>query len=894
MKRIFLFLLLFISLASSAQVRISELPEHTTNPNNGWLPLTISGQTRKFNAGNFLWNGGSYSNPSWLISLAPNKLLQAGATPGQGLIWNGTSWSPGQITATVGTLPFQNLTGTPYNNNALREALDSMVRRNNLRWDSILNRPANFSTTYALSNDVRDSLTARYTKAQADARFLQSFTETDPTVANHIKAISTTNISNWDAAFGWGNHAGLYRPISYVPGWTEITGRPTALSAFSNDLNFINQSQARTSISLTTTGTGGAASYNSSTGVFNIPVYQTQLGYTAENVANKGVANGYADLDASGKVPASRIDFGQTGQTFVVASQAEMLAVSGANIGALAVRTDQNRNYRLIAQPASNLSHWILLLSPDAPVQSVNGQTGNVNLLTTNISEGSNLYFTNARAVSALTGQNISIFNNNSGYITGINSSMVITALGFTPYNASNPSGFITSAALSPYALLSGATFTGNINIFNGANGEILLGNNPAFRGRIYYDGSVNGQFIFDNTYNDALAGSGFIFRTRTAGTPISALLIEGNGSGTIWNNWRVGGNLQVDGTSLFIGASTFSSSVTATQFNGSGAGLTGTASSLSIGGNAATVTNGVYTNGSYANPAWITSLAWGKITDAPSFITGNQTITLSGDATGSGATSISVTLANSGVTAGTYTKVSVDAKGRVTSGTTLASADLPTYTGPITSSQVTTALGFTPYNASNPSGFITSAALSPYALLSGATFTGNINIFNGANGEILLGNNPAFRGRIYYDGSVNGQFIFDNTYNDALAGSGFIFRTRTAGTPVDALLIGGNGASTFSSSVTASAFFESSDIRQKKVHTTLVSKDGIDAIQYTFLPDGKSKWGYSAQQVKNIVPFAVTEGSDGFLKVDYTTIHTFKIASLEKRIAELEKQLNK
>jgi hypothetical protein len=50
------------------------------------------------------------------------------------------------------------------------------------------------------------------------------------------------------------------------------------------------------------------------------------------------------------------------------------------------------------------------------------------------------------------------------------------------------------------------------------------------------------------------------------------------------------------------------------TQFSGAGTGLTGTAASLSIGGNAGTVTNGVYTTGSYADPAWITSLAGSKI----------------------------------------------------------------------------------------------------------------------------------------------------------------------------------------------------------------------------------------------------------------------------------------
>lgn len=73
---------------------------------------------------------------------------------------------------------------------------------------------------------------------------------------------------------------------------------------------------------------------------------------------------------------------------------------------------------------------------------------------------------------------------------------------------------------------------------------------------------------------------------------------------------------------------------------------------------------------------------------DNSTYLTGNQSITVSGDASGSGTTSISLTLANSGVTAGSYGSASlipaitVDAKGRVTAVSTNAVQGLPSQTG--------------------------------------------------------------------------------------------------------------------------------------------------------------------------------------------------------------------
>ncbi len=61
-------------------------------------------------------------------------------------------------------------------------------------------------------------------------------------------------------------------------------------------------------------------------------------------------------------------------------------------------------------------------------------------------------------------------------------------------------------------------------------------------------------------------------------------------------------------------------------------------------------------------------------------YLTGNENISVTGDATGSGGTAITLTLANVN-TAGTYTKVTTNAKGQVTAGTTLSATDIPTLT---------------------------------------------------------------------------------------------------------------------------------------------------------------------------------------------------------------------
>jgi hypothetical protein len=62
-----------------------------------------------------------------------------------------------------------------------------------------------------------------------------------------------------------------------------------------------------------------------------------------------------------------------------------MLALP-ANVGDIAIRSDINQTFILQTAGASMLGNWIQILTPSSPVQSVNGQTGNVSITASNLS----------------------------------------------------------------------------------------------------------------------------------------------------------------------------------------------------------------------------------------------------------------------------------------------------------------------------------------------------------------------------------------------------------------------------------------------------------------------------------------------------------------------------
>jgi hypothetical protein len=99
-------------------------------------------------------------------------------------------------------------------------------------------------------------------------------------------------------------------------------------------------------------------------------------------------------------------------------------------------------------------------------------------------------------------------------------------------------------------------------------------------------------------------------------------------------------------------------------------------------------------------------------------------------------------------------------------------------------------------------------------------------------------------------------------------------------------------GSLTVSGSVSATAFFELSDIRYKDIISVNPNVDlsTLDVIQFTLKGDNQVRYGYSAQSVKEACSDLVV--GDLPMSVNYNDVHTLKIHQLENKIKQLENKI--
>jgi hypothetical protein len=352
---------------------------------------------------------------------------------------------------------------------------------------------------------------------------------------------------------------------------------------------------ARAAISLTTTGTSGAATYNNTTGVLNIPQYADQFVGTVTSVglsAPTGFSVSGSPVTSSGTLALS---FASGYSLPTTAKQTTWDTAYDRSLTAASVSGTTTKTLTLTKQDGSTLTASWTDINTDA-VTSVFGRTGAVvatsgDYTTAQVTENTNLYFTNARAIaSTLTG-----YTSGAGTITSSDS--ILSAIQKLNGNI----GALTTGVSSVNGLTGAVTLTTS-NIAEGTNlyytearvsANTDVAANTAARHNAVTIGTANGLSLSTQVLSLALASgstTGALSSTdwTTFNNKQSALTNPVTGTGTtnylpkFTGTSTIGNSLVYDnGTSVAIGGTTMN--VTGLNVQTSGANLTGTTAYVNI-----------------------------------------------------------------------------------------------------------------------------------------------------------------------------------------------------------------------------------------------------------------------------------------------------------------------
>lgn len=360
------------------------------------------------------------------------------------------------------------------------------------------------------------------------------------------------------------------------------------------------------------------------------------LGFTPENAANKGQPNGYAGLDAGGRVPAAQLpSYVDDVQEF---STLSAFPATGA-AGIIYLALDTNIIYRWSG------STYIEIASGDVDWSNI----------------------TNKPAFGTMSTQdanNVTIVGGTGNFTSIISGNLSLLGDEITTTQASG-NIVITPTGVGAVSVGNRATINNLLSLGSSDNGGTYLGKNAEYieSGFLsawrYLDTGAATRMDMDNgsglTIANAPSGNaGDIITTWNEVFNITSAgdVVAGNWTAGIIGSGYGGTGVDNNGNTLTITANaTISGTNTGDQTNITG--NAGTATALQT----ARTINGVAFDGT----ANITITAE------------NQPITLSGDVTGTGSTAITATLANTTVTAGTYgsatqiPQLTIDAKGRAT-----------------------------------------------------------------------------------------------------------------------------------------------------------------------------------------------------------------------------------
>ena len=233
----------------------------------------------------------------------------------------------------------------------------------------------------------------------------------------------------------------------------------------------------------------------------------------------KGAANGLATLGGDSKIPSAQLPAIAITDTFVVASQAAQTALT-AETGDVAVRTDQNKSYVLRVNDPTIFANWQELLTPTDAVLSVNGFTGSVVLTTSDVAEGTNLYYTQGRFDTAFAAKSTTdLAEGTNLYFTDERVDDRVAAL------VQNGTGLT-------WTYVDGSnTFTGNVSLAPFSTTNLAEGTN------LYYtQGRFDTAFAAKST-TDLAEGANLYFTDERVDDRVSSLIVAGGGIQTSYND---------------------------------------------------------------------------------------------------------------------------------------------------------------------------------------------------------------------------------------------------------------------------------------------------------------------------------------------------------------------
>lgn len=250
----------------------------------------------------------------------------------------------------------------------------------------VTNSPGNSPTTRRSAYDFWDSgrQVRFHTRMQLDTVAYRPVNN----ISNKILVIDDTGFVSYSTNFYNKGDADTRYPLlsgSYsnplwitALAWSKIASTPTTLAGYGiTDAT----SNARSAITLTTTGTSGAAAYSSSTGVLNIPNYAITSGtVTSVGLISSDFSVSGSPVTTSGSITANLNTSGVTAGTYTnVTVNNKGIITSGTNI----IESLQTRAFTTAYQPSATrwtMATWSFQI--DCNLSLTGGQEGTIQVQT--------------------------------------------------------------------------------------------------------------------------------------------------------------------------------------------------------------------------------------------------------------------------------------------------------------------------------------------------------------------------------------------------------------------------------------------------------------------------------------------------------------------------------